>query len=467
VRWSRPELPVVTDRTRREPTDGGHHRAGPAGLRRAGRLRELVTAGVVDSFGMALGWTILILLAVSRGGLAEAALYNAAMLLGVVLSAPVTGWLSRRYPGRTLLRGAAGVEILLRVGALAGLIAGLPSWLIAVSITAMHVAAWAGFAAMRAEVAAVDARPRSMTRYALAIAAVEAAGTGLAALLPAGAGGHPTGVALIAVFILYAGSLIPTIISAKRARMTPLGAANRIMPARIIGYAVSGPAAGDISRAVAGRRRRSRRSVISPRLLVAGGGIMLLASGPNLLAVPLTTELHGRQWVAGAAIAFSLGCLLATVAVDALAALRLPAVLRWSVWGLVMLIGWLGAPLHVAGVLIAQFLGGVSQTAFEGDMDAVVADQAPPAGVTTALAYSASVRALGGSVAVKMLPIMVTAPSIGRAISAAVLVLGFAALVIWSLTALPWSPRRRVLPGPLPAGLSPALSSGTREFAAR
>ena len=446
---------MVADRTRREP-DAGQHRAGPAGLRRAGRLRELVTAGVVDSFGMALGWTILILLAVWRGGLAEAALYNAAMLIGVVLSAPVTGWLARRYPGRTLLRGAAGVEILLRVGALAGLIAGLPSWLVALSITAMHVAAWAGFAAMRAEVAAVDARPRSMTRYALAIAAVEAAGTGLAALLPAGAGGHPTGVVLIGVFILYAGSLIPTIISAKRARMTPLGA--------IIGYAVSGPAPTGISRAAAGRRQRS---VISPRLVLAGGGIMLLASGPTLLAVPLTTELHGRQWVAGAAIAFSLGCLLATVAVGALAALRLPAVLRWSVWGLVMLIGWLGAPLHVAGVLIAQFLGGVSQTAFEGDMDAVVAGEAPPAGVTTALAYSASVRALGGSIAVKMLPIMVTAPSIDRAVSAAVLVLGFAALAIWSLTALPRFRRRPALPGPLPADLSPAASSGTREFAAR
>ncbi len=72
------------------------HRARPGGLRRAGRLRELLTAGVADSFGMSLGWTVLVLLAVSRGGLAEAALYNAAMLAGVVLSAPVTGWLSRR-----------------------------------------------------------------------------------------------------------------------------------------------------------------------------------------------------------------------------------------------------------------------------------------------------------------------------------------------------------------------------------
>ncbi|MFI7546644.1 hypothetical protein [Actinoplanes sp. NPDC049599] len=433
-----------TDRTRREPTGGGHRRIGPVGLRRAGRLRELVVAGVVDSFGMALGWTILILLAVSRGGLAEAALYNAAMLIGVVLSAPVTGWLARRWSGRTLLRGAAGTEILLRVGALAGLIAGLPSWLIALAVTAMHVAAWVGFAAMRAEVAAVDARPRSMTRYALAIAAVEAAGTGLGALLPVGAGGYPTGAPLIMIFIGYAGSLLPTIISAGRARMTPDGVARRIMPARILGYAAGAPAvsapaaASPAGEGVTGHRRRSsRRAAVSPRLLVAGGGIMLLASGPTLLAVPLTTELHGRHWVAGAAIAFSIGCLLATLAVETIGSMRLPAVLRWTLWGLAMLIGWLGAPLHVVSVLIAQFLAGVSQTAFEGDMDALVADEAPADGITTALAYSASVRALGGSVAVKMLPVLVTAQSIDRAVSAAVLVLGLAALVLWTLTSVP------------------------------
>jgi hypothetical protein len=440
---------VVADPTRREPRGGDHRRVGPVGLRRAGRLRELVVSGVADSFGMALGWTILILLAVSRGGLAEAALYNAAMLIGVVLSAPVTGWLARRFPGRTLLRGAAGTEILLRVGALAGLIAGLPSWLIAVAVTAMHVAAWVGFAAMRAEVAAVDARPRSMTRYALAIAAVEAAGTGLGALLPVGTDGHPTGAPLIMIFIVYAGSLVPTIISSRRARMTPRGVTRRILPARILGYAVGTPALGAAgsARATGHRRRPARRSPVSPRLLVAGGGIMLLASGPTLLAVPLTTELHGRQWVAGAALAFSIGCLLATVAVEAIGSMKLPAVLRWSLWGLAMLIGWLGAPLHVVSVLIAQFLAGVSQTAFEGDMDALVAAEAPADGVTTALAYSASVRAMGGAVAVKMLPVMIVAPAIDRAVSAAVLVLGLSALVMWSLTAMPRLLRR---PQPIP-----------------
>ena len=158
---------------------------------------------------------------------------------------------------------------------------------------------------------------------------------------------------------------------------------------------------------------------------------MLLASGPTLLAVPLTTELHGRAWVAAAAVAFSLGCLLSTLAVEFVGRTQLPTVLRWSLWGIGMLVGWIGAPLHPGSVLFAQFLAGVSQTAFEGDMDARVAEEAPPAGVTTALAYSAAIRALGGSVAVRLLPILVTAPAVGSAVSAEVLLLGGAALVLW------------------------------------
>lgn len=396
---------------------GAHRRVGPIGVRRAGRLRELLTAGVADSFGMSLGWTVLVLLAVSRGGLAEAALYNAAMLLGVVLSAPATGWLARRLPGRSLLRGAAGTEMVLRVVALAGLIGGLPSYLIAILIVVMHVAAWVGFAAMRAEVAAVDAGHRSMTRYALAIAAVEAAGTGVGALLPVGPDGYPTGFFLTAIFVLYAGSLVPTFLSARRAR--------RLAPVRVV-------------------VRERRRLAISPHFLIAGGGIMLLASGPTLLAVPLTTELHGRHWVAGAAVAFSVGCLLATAAVEAIRRMQLPATLRWSLWGLGMLVGWIAAPYHAISVVVAQFFAGLSQTAFEGDMDAVVAEKAPADGVTTALAYSASIRALGSSIAVKLLPLLVAAQGLDKAVSAAALVLGISALVLWALTSMPWVTRRPV-----------------------
>ncbi len=108
---------------------------------RAGRVRELVVAGLVDSFGLALGWTVFTLIAVATGGLAAAAMYHAAMLLGVVLSAPVTAWLAARLPGRTLLTVAAGVEIVLRVGTLVALLAGWPAPVVAAGVAVMYVAA--------------------------------------------------------------------------------------------------------------------------------------------------------------------------------------------------------------------------------------------------------------------------------------------------------------------------------------
>jgi hypothetical protein len=175
---------------------------------------------------------------------------------------------------------------------------------------------------------------------------------------------------------------------------------------------------------------------------------MLLASGPTLLAVPLTTELHGRTWVAGVAVAFSIGCLLSTLAVEFIGKLQLPAVLRWTLWGLGMLIGWIFASSHAYAVLFAQFFAGIAQTAFEGDMDARVAEEAPRELVTTALAYSASTRAMGGSVAVKVLPILVTAQAIGTAVSAAVVVLGVAALLIWAVTSIPRLTGRAPAPNP-------------------
>jgi MFS family permease len=368
---------------------------------------------------MSLGWTVLVLLAVARGGITEAALYNVAMLVGVVISAPVTGWLSQRFGGRTLLRGAGGVELILRVGVLGGLVAGMPSLMVAVGITAMHVAAWAGFAAMRAEVAAVDQRPRAMTRYTLAIAAVEAAGTGLAALLPAGPHGHPTGWLLVTVFIVYGGSLLPTVFSARRARVA----------ARVPGVVEQGAA-------------RTGRPAVAPVTLAAGGAVMLLAAGPTLLAVPLTTELYSRAWVVGAAVAFSLGCLLSSTAVDAIGRLRLPTVLRWSFWGVVMLVGWIAVPVGPAAVLGAQFLCGVALTAFEGDMDARVAQKAPPSGVTTALAYSAATRAMGGALAVRALPALVAASAIGTASAVAGCVLAGSAMTVWALASIRSATRR-------------------------
>ncbi|MET0418246.1 MAG: hypothetical protein ABW022_19715 [Actinoplanes sp.] len=416
------------------PPRRGRRRAGPGGLRRAGRLRELLFAGIVDSFGMALGWTVVVLIATARGGLAEAALYNAAMLIGAVLSAPVTGWLARRFNGRSLLRGAAGVEVLLRGAVLGGLVAGAPAWSIAAAILVMHTAAWAGFAGMRAEVTAVDASAKSMTRYVMCIMGVEAAGTALAALLPTGGAGYPTGGLLVAIFVLYLGSLLPTVLSARRARIAPTPAS----AATPVGPYGSNPHAFAPAPRPAGRGRHARVPAGSawrlpaPRLMLAGGGVMLLASGPTLLSVPVTEELYGGAWVAGSAVAFALGTLFATKAVTTIGRLHLPAVLRWSLWGLVMLVGWIFAPVFAPMVLLAQFGAGLAQTAFEGDMDSRVAAESDPDSVTRDLAYAASVRALGSTFAVRMLPMLVAAPSIGLVASAASLVLGIIAVVVWA-----------------------------------
>ncbi|WP_432824282.1 hypothetical protein [Dactylosporangium sp. CA-092794] len=485
------------------PGRARHRAALNAGRRRAGRLRELLCCGVVDSFGLSLGWTLFNLVATARGGLALAALFNAAMLLGVVLSAPVTGWLARHLHGRTLLTRAGVTEAALRVATLGALLAGVDTRLVAAGVVAMHVAAYAGFAAMRAEVAAVDARPRAMTRYALSIAAVEAAGAGVAALLPM----HRA--ALAVVFAVYGLSLVPTLLTARRARVystprntprafpvdrrhpnTPgvgLGAhgrpmtecsANPSMAASSNGTSAEGnwsmsdgtamlgggrvtrvdrrraeaaagqSAAGEIragsdaagevraGEARAGRgaaKETAAREAAGVRLpisvLVAGGGIMLLSAGPTLLSVALATELHGRHAVAGAAAAFSAGCLLSSWAVDRVGRLRLPTAVAWPLWGVGMLVGWLVAPTHVAGLFLAQFLSGLSMTAFEGGMDARLARQVRAGSVTTVLAWSASTRALGGAIAVRTLPALVTAPAIGAVAGVAAGLLSAASLV--------------------------------------
>ncbi|MFC5003013.1 MFS transporter [Dactylosporangium cerinum] len=400
----------------------------PGGRRRAGRLRELMVSGLVDSFGLSLGWTIFNLVAVDRGGLALAGLFNAAMLLGVVLSAPVTGRLARHLHGRKLLLLAGGTEGTLRVATLAALLAGYDGKLIAAGIVLMHIAAYAGFAAMRAEVAAVDARPQAMTRYALSIAAVEAAGAGVAALLPLRGG------FLIAVFLVYGLSLLPTILTARRARVQDSGTARPPTPV----------AGGQVTRTA--RREHDRARTGRPRLpwpVLAGGGVVtLLAAGPTLLSVALASELHGHHAVAGAAIAFSAGCLLSSSAVSVVDRLRLPIQVTWPLWGVGMLIGWLLAPAHLLGLFLAQFLSGLSMTAFEGGMDARIARDATPGTVTTVLAWSASTRALGGAVAVKFLPALVTASAIGLTSGVAAATLGAATLSALIRLRLPRRPAR-------------------------
>jgi hypothetical protein len=361
-----------------------------------------VTAGLIDSFGLALGWTLFNLLAVERGGLEEAALFNAAMLVGIILSAPATTWLARRLSGRHLLAGAASTEAFLRVATLAGLLAGAAVPLLALGVAAMYVCAFAGFAAMRAEVAAVDASPRAMTRYAMSILAVEAGGAGFAALLPTS--GH--GFWLTFILTLYGLSLAPTVVCARKSPVT------------------SAPP-------------EKRRVPLPLGLLAGGAAIGLLAYGPTLLSVALATELHGQSSVAYAAVSFSAGCLLSSMAVEAVVRWRLPATLAWPMWGIVMLFGWIAAPWHVAGLCLAQFMSGIGLTAFEGGMDARVAGERgvmPQGGaVTTALAWTAATRATGSAVAVRGLPLLVAAPAIGTVASAGSSLLAVGAVVATAL----------------------------------
>jgi hypothetical protein len=80
----------------------------------------------------------------------------------------------------------------------------------------------------------------------------------------------------------------------------------------------------------------------------------------------------------------------------------------------------------VVGLLAAQLLSGLSLTAFEGTTDARIARDLRPGDVTTGLALSTATRALGSSLAVRFLPLIVAAPAIGwlSAVLAGVLATG-------------------------------------------
>jgi MFS family permease len=173
------------------------------------RLRRLIATALVDSFGLSLGWTVFSLQTTRSHGLAGLGLCNAAMLVGVALSAPVAARLSARLDGRELLRVTCVSEAALRIGTFALLLAGAPLAVVVVAVAASNVVAWTGYAGMRAEVAAADPRGSAMTWYMVAVAAIEAAGTATAALLPTGPGGLVSGGLLVAVVAGYGACLLP------------------------------------------------------------------------------------------------------------------------------------------------------------------------------------------------------------------------------------------------------------------
>jgi hypothetical protein len=373
-----------------------------------GRLRRLVGTALVDSFGLSVGWTLFSLQVVKAHGLAGLGLCNAAMLVGVALSAPAAARLSGRLDGRALLRVTAATEALLRVGTFALLLAGTPLPLVAVAVAASNVVAWTGYAGMRAEVAAADPRGAAMTWYMVAVAAIEAAGIATAALLPTGPDGLVSGGLLVGVIVCYGACLLPTWLVARGARVV--------------------------------RTPRLRATGRRPTGLLASGGlVMLLGSGPTLLAVGLAAELHGIRWVAGSALAFAIGSLLAPPVVARLERRALPPAISWPALGVGMVAGWSLAAWHPAGLLVAQLLSGMSMSALEGDMDArVAAEGGSRRGVTAGLASAAALRAFGSAAAVALAPRVISEAGVGWL--GAALATGLATL---ALLRLAWQLRRR------------------------
>ena len=411
------------------------------------RLRRLIATALVDSFGLSLGWTVFSLHVVRGHGLAGLGLCNAAMLCGVALSAPAAARLSARLDGRALLRVTAVTEAALRVGTFVLLLAGTPLVVVAAAVAASNVVAWTGYAGMRAEVAAADPRGAAMTWYMVAVAAIEAAGTATAALLPRGPDGLVTGSLLFAVITCYGACLLPTWLVAGGARVGRVEAVGRAENGAGVGVGpVALPRAGVQAAPPAGPLAGALTGPLAG-LLASGGLVMLLGSGPTLLAVGLAAELHGTRWVAGSALAFAAGSLLAPLSVARLERRALPPAVAWPALGVGMVAGWAFAAWRPAALLAAQLLSGMCMSALEGDMDARVAAGNPsPQGVTASLATAAALRAFGSAAAVALAPRIISEAGISG-LSVALVTLLLAAMVI----TLAWHRSQSSLPRTGPA----------------
>lgn len=355
------------------------------------RLRHLMAAGWLDSLLLSYAWTLVILEVVTRHGLAAAGAAGAAMLIGTALSAPVATQLATRLCGRSLLRVAAAAEAVLRVSVFALLFADASLVVLCLCITAMNVTAWTGYAGMRAEVDAAAPGPGALTWYGTGVAAVEALGVAAAAVVPVGAmdAWSPT---TILVVVAYVAALAPT-----------------------VAVAGSSPVL------------RTRRSVtgtgrVRPSLpLVSGVVLMALASAPTLLAVALAQRLHGRDAVALAAVAFTVGSLSAPSLARRVARHWRNGPAAWATCAVGMVALWPLAYTHVAVLCAAQALSGLSMTALEGLLDSRAADEADGS-VTGALARVTAGRALGSAAGTAVLPAAVVA--VGLTGTTAVLAVG-------------------------------------------
>jgi len=407
---------------------------------RTRRGRSLLAAGVLDSFLLSLGWTLLVLRVQDQRGLAVVGLLTAAALVGVAASAPALSWLAHRMSGRGVLAlTAAGeataravVAVLVLVGG-----AGVPLPVLVLAVVVLNVLTWSGYAAMRAEVAAVSEGAKGLSWYAAGVGAVEAAGVAVAAvvplLLPDSLHEPFTWVAAAAYVLALAPQLMASL--GARVRRAPTSASTAV-----------------------GWSRPRRRRIRLPVVTTAGAAVMVLGSGPLLLAVPLAQELHGRASVALVGTALTVG----TLAGPALAGMLERRVgnrpLAWLLCGTAMVAGWALAPVSVVVLCAAAAVGGAASAAAEGLFDDA-ARRSGGARVTQALAGATAARALGSAAATAGLPLLVAASSIS-AVAA-----GCATVLVVAATA--------VVPGPVRgrhaiagagelSGTSPALPQCSR-----
>jgi hypothetical protein len=131
---------------------------GMPSFRPPARLGGLLATGLLDSFGMTLGWTVFSLLVLRQHGLAGLGACSAAMLVGVALSAPLTAWLSHRLGAGALLRGTSAAEATLRTLGFALLLSGATLGALAAVVAVAYAAGLSCYAGMRAEVDAASPR---------------------------------------------------------------------------------------------------------------------------------------------------------------------------------------------------------------------------------------------------------------------------------------------------------------------
>jgi hypothetical protein len=380
--------------------------SGSARRDRPLKLKFLLAAGIADSTGLAFGWTVFLLVIAKRGGLSEASILAAAMLAGVALSAPFSAWLAPRVSPRELLTGLAVAEGACRLGLFVMLWLNPAPWLMVPVVVGMNVLAWSAFAAMRSEVSRSEQASSggSLTWYAAVVAGSEALAAGAASLLLSRTPPMPVLVGVAAVYVL---SLIP-----------------QWWVGRHAGFA------RPLASAALGRAR------LRVLLLPCGLGtvVFLLAGAPALLATVLAFERYGSRGVVVSAVAFAV-CSLGSARVQSRLSRWRPSALSAFVLGALLVGGWSLSGRSLIGLAIAQGCAGLAQCSLEGDLDARIIGRLEVEAATTGLAFASSSRALGGAIAVALLPALLHRTSLATLCltSAGVLTLAAVAVGCYSL----------------------------------